>query len=104
MAIDTTRYDLQLNGNDLVINNTGDFVIGPSDEQHIADCINAFPGWWKQYPLNGFGLRQYMQGPADAQIMNKNLRLQLETDGYQASPVISLNSTGNLNIDPGVTI
>lgn len=42
------NQDIALMHNDLLIRN-GDFVIGESDEQHIMDTINAFPGWWKEY-------------------------------------------------------
>lgn len=109
------RYDLQLtendlpngfvSGNDLFISNTGDFVIVPSDAQHVEDTIRSFEGWWKENPTQGVGISAYLGGPADMQNMAKNIRIQLTADGYSvANPKVSLDANGKLVIDPNISI
>jgi hypothetical protein len=97
------NHDIQLLNNDLVIQNS-DFLIAESDEQHIQDTINAFPGWWKQYPPDGVGLFAYMGGPANTQLLSQNIKLQLESDGYSVSiPEITIDPSGNMLINPNAT-
>lgn len=91
------RQDIKLSNNDLVIQN-GDFVISESDEQHIQDTINAFPGWWKMNPADGVGIRAWQYSPSNAQAMNKIIRLNLNADGYICSPSVTLDVTGKLTI------
>ena len=52
------NQDFALSANDLYISN-GDFAISESDNQHIADTLNAFPGWWKENPADGIGVFAY---------------------------------------------
>ena len=103
------NYDLQLvadgaGNDDLVIDPvTGDFVSAPSDEQHIKDTINAFPGWWKQYPADGIGAMQYLGSAGQVQALARAIKLQLEADGYQVNnPKISY-AGGQLIINPDAT-
>jgi len=49
--------DFALTNNDLTITPAGDFAIGESDNQHLYDIINSFPGWWKQFPQVGVGIQ-----------------------------------------------
>jgi len=97
------RQDVKLIENDLVFA-YGDFVIVESDTQHIEDTINAFQGWWKQNPLDGVGIRAWQKSPALIQKMTQSIRLNLESDGYKSSPKITIDSKGNLIIDPNATI
>jgi hypothetical protein len=96
------RTDIQLTtGGDLLIQN-GDFVIGLSDVQHIKDTINAFPGWWKEFPVDGVGIINYLNG-GDEQELEKNVRIQLTADGYQVgTPTVQINSD-TVNINPDAT-
>lgn len=59
----------------------GDFVIGPSDNQHIADIIMSAPGWFKEFPLLGVDLPNYLN-KRDVQQLEQNINLQLQSDGY----------------------
>ena len=104
MAIDNTRYDLQLVDNDLFISVAGDFVIGPSDEQHIQDAIIAGPSWWKENPTNGANFGIYENGPTDKQFLEKLLRINLNADGYTASPTLINDPEKGLIVYPNATI
>jgi hypothetical protein len=96
------RYDIALNNNSLVIQNA-DFVFAESDTQHVIDTINAFPGWWKENPLDGVGLMKYMKGPANTQEINRKIKLELSSDGYSSkAPTVTLTSSGELTINPNI--
>lgn len=104
------NYDFKLvpdvNGNDdlFIDPETGDFVIAASDEQHIEDTIRAFPGWWKQYPADGVGVRSYVGSSGQAQALSRNIKIQLQADGYTVNnPQISFVG-GQLLINPDATI
>ena len=100
-----SRYDIQIVNNDLFFNAQVDFVIAVSDEQHIEDTINAFPGWWKEDPEDGVGIASYLGGPLNTQLLAKNIILQLTADGYTVtSPTVTLDTSGNLIVNPNATI
>lgn len=71
---------------DLVIKN-GDFVIADSDVQHVQDIINSGPGWWKQFPAIGVDIQKYIGSSGKLQELEKNIKLQLESDGYNVKSV-----------------
>lgn len=92
--------DFLLNSNgDLLIKN-GDFVIGPSDNQHIKDIINSNPGDWQEFPTVGVGIDSYING-SDLYELNQNIKLQLGNDGYDVNK-ININydySTATYNVN-----
>lgn len=99
-----SRQDIYLVNNDCLVKN-GDFVIAISDEQHVIDTINAFPGWWKQNPQDGVGIGAWQKGAAQIQELSKQLRLNLQSDGYVVNnPSITLSPSGQFIINPNVTI
>jgi hypothetical protein len=94
------NYDIALLNNDLLIDN-GDFAIGESDEQHIVDTINAFPGWWKEDAPDGVGLLQYIRSSGKQQEIARSVKLQLQSDGYQVSnPTVTIDPDGLMIINP----
>lgn len=104
------NYDFQLlpdgNGNDdLFIDPvTGDFVIVASDQQHIEDTIAAFPGWWMQYPADGVGARAFLGSSGQIQNLARQIKLQLQSDGYTVkNPKVSYVG-GFLDINPDATL
>jgi|SRR6185437_3686247 len=75
--------DFKLINDDLVIDtDLADFVIVESDNQHLYDIINSFPGWWKEFPQVGVGIQAYMNSSGKQQELSRNMRVQLEADGY----------------------
>ncbi len=98
------RYDFKLVDNDIYIDPvSGDFVVVISDEQHVEDTINAFPGWWKQNPADGVGVWAYANSSGQNQVLARNILQQLQSDGYQsAGPIITQNSDGVLVVNPNV--
>jgi hypothetical protein len=95
--------DILLSDNDILIQD-GDFVIGYSDDQHIIDNIAAFNGWWKEYPSDGVGIFQYQNSSGTEQEIEKLIKLQLQSDGYQCDrPDVSFDANGKLIINPNAT-
>jgi hypothetical protein len=97
------NQDIALEGNDLLVLD-GDLAISYSDEQHIADTLNAFPGWWKENPADGVGLFAYTSSAGQEQTLSRSMKLQLKSDGYQvANPQVSIDNSGKLKVNPNAT-
>jgi len=97
------RTDIKIDNNDIVIFNN-DLVLVQSDDQHIADTINAAPGWWKQFPVDGVGILNYFKGRNVQQELARSIQINLQSDGYNSRPLISYDNSGNLIIDTNVTV
>ena len=98
------RQDIKIQDNTPEFTN-GDFAIGESDEQHVIDTINAFPGWWKEYPQEGVGIRSWIGSPGNRQEVQRAIRIALEADGYSAdNPSVEFLPNGELKIAPNATI
>lgn len=98
------NQDFSLQGNDLLIQ-LGDFAIGVSDNQHIADTLNAFPGWWKQYPADGVGVFAFYNSAGAEQILKRKIAIQLKSDGYTVgNPEVTVSAAGQLTVNPNATI
>lgn len=92
--------DIALSANDLYISN-GDFAISESDNQHIADSLNAFPGWWKENPADGVGVFAYYNSAGQEQTLKRAIQIQLTSDGYKVSnPQVNVDSSGKLTVNP----
>lgn len=96
------NFDIALFENDLYIDEfSGDFVIAPSDQQHIIDTIASFPGWWKQFPADGVGLFAYENSSGQEQVLLRSVKMQLQSDGYQVNnPQVTRDAEGKLIVSP----
>ncbi len=74
--------------NDLIINQFGDFDVKESDQQHVVLIINTFQGNWKQYPLLGVGIINYLRSSGQQQVLRRNITVQMIADGYQVNEII----------------
>ena len=87
------NYDL------LLVN--GDFVFGPSDEQHLALLHLTSQGEWRQSPLTGINLLRYQSGPLDntrRAALQREGTIQLERDGYRVA-TYTVNAEAQLSLD-----
>lgn len=103
MAINNrTAQDFKQVDNDLYFSPvTGDFVIHPSDNQHIQDILASEPGWWKEFPSVGAMIRRLLKGKVNVQRVESTVKQQLEADGYQVfRPSISITANGFTEIRP----
>lgn len=98
------RQDILLVNNSLAITDDGDFIMGDSDEQHIQDTVNAFPGWWKENPSDGVGALQYLNAAGNTQALSRAIKIQLQSDGYSVNnPQIQFENGKQLIINPNAT-
>lgn len=89
--------------NDLVFID-GDIAVQESDVQHVADTLNAFPGWWKEYPEDGVGIFRYINGAGFTEDLRRSTKINLQRDNYRCDPKISIDANGNVSFDPNVII
>ena len=94
------NQDFALQGNDILILN-GDFAIAESDNQHIADTLNAFPGWWKENPADGVGIFAYTNSAGQEQALKRAIQIQLTSDGYKVTnPQVEVDTAGRMTVNP----
>ncbi|MDB0602645.1 hypothetical protein PL373_16205 [Tenacibaculum maritimum] len=73
--------DLLLDENgDLSIVN-GDFIIGNSSEQSVEQLLISKAGEWKEHPQIGCDIQKSMNGLIN-RFLERNIRVQLEADGF----------------------
>lgn len=75
----------------------GDFAIGFSDNQHIQDILESFPGSWKEYPLVGVGLDFYLNSTGKEQTIKNEITRQLTSDGFSIDE-LEVEETGAINV------
>lgn len=93
------RQDLLRDENgDLKIVN-GDFAIGKSDQQHVEDILRLQPGELKEFPLAGFGAINYIKTMITDNEFKRDLKIQLDYDGYTNAKIDTSNGIENLIIE-----
>lgn len=83
------KYDLQIE--------SGDLVIGNSDNQHQNLLLATEPGAWKENPLVGVGAINYLENESVADLMYA-IRTQFTADGMQIH-AINQDDDGKININ-----
>ena len=84
---------------DLFISN-GDLAIFESDSQSIVDIITSNNGDWKEYPLCGVGIDNYINSNSSHQFLTNSIKTQLTNDGFANIDVIyDDNNLLNFTID-----
>lgn len=71
--------------NDLKITN-GDFEIGSSDQQEIESLMMSHKGEWKEHPLAGAGLEEYLKSRKLTKAV-REAKKQLQEDGFEVFDV-----------------
>jgi hypothetical protein len=80
---------------------SGDFVMVDSDNQHILDILESFPGWWKNSLPTGAGIPVLLKAKVTTALTESVIKQQLEADGYQVTrPYINIDSAGKFTIQP----
>lgn len=80
--------DIKLtNEDELLISDSGDFVINESDTQHTKDIINSFAGWWKEFPTLGVGVFRFLNASGGYQRLVREIKIHLTADGYRVDSI-----------------
>lgn len=90
MSLFDTNWTLQvekllppvLRDGDFVMQNN-DFKMGEADNNYIHYILVSSPGHWKEFPIIGIGIFQYLQGTQSKQVLQRNIRQQLELDIFK---------------------
>ena len=101
MAQSKVKDFKQVDG-DLYLNPvTGDFDLVESDNQHILDICESYPGWWKNALTIGAGVPSLLKSKVTTGSVENIIKAQLESDGYQVGrPVVRIETNGQLTIIP----
>lgn len=84
--------------NDLEFVN-GDIRINESDSQHVEHIMIADKGQFRQFPLIGVGIKRQLNGSFNPQEVKQNIKLQLESDGYNVRQVVIEPTIDDFKID-----
>lgn len=79
----------------------GDFAVGYSDQIHVQNILLAEKGQYRESPLVGVGIRQFLASPVTSRTkaaLEREIKLQLEADGAIGSEV-SVNSMEDIQIN-----
>ncbi|MDV2458051.1 oxidase [Elizabethkingia anophelis] len=93
------REDISLNEDGSLVIRNGDFVIGPSDTQHIKDIVLTHPGEFKEFPMLGFGAELQLKKNPNDLAFKRDLKIQLEYDGYPDPDIDLSGGYENLKIN-----
>lgn len=74
----------------------GDFEVAVSDNQEIQNILDAHQGEFRQWPLIGFGIDDWLLAPLDLAKFRKDVSLQLRLDGFK-KPQVTLEG-GQLTV------
>jgi hypothetical protein len=79
---------------------SGDLAIFESDSQSIVDIITSNNNDWKEYPLCGVGIDNYINSNSSQQFLTNSIKTQLTNDGFTNIDVIyDDNNLLNFTID-----
>lgn len=94
------RNDILLDENNNLLIIDGDFVCGLSDQQHVKHIVEAFKGEYKSTPLVGFGALNYLKRDEKIESeFRRDLKIQLENDGYTDAKIDIAKGFNNLQIE-----
>lgn len=78
-----------------------DLTYVASDPTHIEDTIVANPLWWKQFPADGVGIRNYTGSVGKEQQAMGEMKKQLIADGYNCNnPTVIIEPSGKVTYNP----
>jgi hypothetical protein len=92
--------DWLTNGNNMLIKD-GDFVIGEAEEEYIENILIAEKGNYRQFPLVGVGIKNFINAamtPQELTKLKREIAIQLEYDGYKINS-ININKDFKIDID-----
>lgn len=69
----------------------GDFYVGNSDQQHVQHILKADKGHFRQWPLLGVGILDYVNGAVEPEVIRQLITTNLKNDNYNVKQVVVTN-------------
>lgn len=110
-------HDIKLNDQDTPVIQAGDFVFTESsiiypdgvptrqndcDAQQIQDVLRSTQGSWREYPILGVSIIEWLSGPGDEArrtALKNRIRTQVGLDDYFGIKSLSISTTNEVHID-----
>lgn len=93
-----TDFTLDSNG-DLLIEH-GDFVLSYSDGMHQEHILRSYTGFWRNAPLVGVGIEQYLGATVNPAEIKRAITLQIAADGFQINSLdVSFKPAFTIELD-----
>jgi hypothetical protein len=93
------RKDIQLDDNNDLLFANGDLVVGESDRQNVKLIVESQMGEWKEFPTVGFGIDNYLKKNRNDREFKRDLKVQLEQDGYKNTGIDLTDGYSKLKIE-----
>lgn len=82
--------DVLLNSDGSIKEANGDFAVGDASSYILEDLLLATPGHYKEFPLQGANVAQYVNARANVQIITRDISVAMQQDVF-LKPVIDLS-------------
>lgn len=93
------RNDTLLDENFDLIDNGTEWEEGDSDQQHVQLLVLLNKGELKEFPFVGFGAERRLKAVFDKNRITRDLRVELENDGYTGAVIDTGNKLEDLKIE-----
>jgi hypothetical protein len=80
------------------IEKNDDFKTGDPENNYIEYIVVSSPGHWKEFPVVGVGIYNYLQGTQSPQVLQRNISLQLKNDIF-SKPLVDVRSFPTIYIN-----
>lgn len=76
----------------------GTFRTGDPENNYIEYIVMSAPGHWKEFPIVGVAIYNYLQGTQSPQVLQRAIHLQLKNDIF-VKPLIDVRSFPTISIN-----
>ncbi|WP_367867900.1 hypothetical protein [Pedobacter sp. WC2423] len=92
------RNDILLNEDFDLVDLGDEWYEGDSDQQHVELLMTLNKGELHEFPFVGFGALRRLHGVFNKQNVTRDIKIELENDGYTNCDVDLENGLGDLKI------
>ena len=93
------RTDILLNEDFDLVDLGDEWEEGESDEQHVELLVLLQKGELKEFPFVGFGIETKLKGLIDKQKFIRDLKVELENDGYSNPSITVTDDISDFKIE-----
>jgi hypothetical protein len=94
-------FDIVLDDDGELVASSYDFKTGDAVNNYLRYILDAFPGNYKEFPVLGVGIDQYLNSNINPQQLERAIRVQLENDVFK-KPLIDLKNWPTLIVNKTV--